>query len=339
MNWCKSVATVLVVFSFSTPITAFSAVDLGWDLTYQRALAEHPIDEREFMHVWVARYPQRIIHQQLSQYDGPAIKASLLFEKPDSHTGDPMAMWFVRTEESAYSCRMHRKIEGSKFCSDLDAGRVQAFIEAAIALKPLAKQNNPEAVMGRGEDQVAINYYGFLSVYLPDKTLQRPLASIEIRPGNLDGTGTGRFIELMIEHLSSAEEKAAHQAKTDKRVAKQRLISAARLGDADTVTDLLDEGVTDQPEPGRASPGSLLSTAARYGHKHIVDLLLERGYDINYQSGAAMRAAIYFRRVDMVKHLLERGAKTKSPLNPLALSVHRQSQSTRAKISTTFTGS
>jgi len=153
MIWHKAVAMALVAFSWATPVPVLSATELNWDLSYRGALTDYPIGEREFMHVWVARYPQRIIHQQLAQYNGQPIKASLLFEKPDSHTGDPMAMWFVKTDESAYFCRMHRKIEGTKICKDLDAGRVQAFIEAAIALKPLGKQNNPKAVVGYGEDQ------------------------------------------------------------------------------------------------------------------------------------------------------------------------------------------
>ena len=88
------------------------------------------------------------------------------------------------------------------------------------------------------------------------------------------------------------------------------LTDAASRGDTQTVRTLLDQGMT-------ADIPSAFVTAACYGHKEVVQLLLERGASVDKDNGSitALQCAAYYGRPDMVALLLEAGADAdaKSP--------------------------
>lgn len=90
-----------------------------------------------------------------------------------------------------------------------------------------------------------------------------------------------------------------------------KLFDAARSGDIDALTMILDK----HPEKlqARAKPygWTLLHAAAQKGHLHIVELLLTRGLDVNARETGdntyAMHWAAAAAHLDVVKHLAEVG--------------------------------
>ncbi|MFJ2753683.1 ankyrin repeat domain-containing protein [Streptomyces sp. NPDC087297] len=90
------------------------------------------------------------------------------------------------------------------------------------------------------------------------------------------------------------------------------LALAAMRGDAAVARDLLDAGVPPGGPAGRLRyvPLVLAATSAAGGSRETVDLLLDRGADIEetMRGRTALEWAARFGRAAMVEHLLERGA-------------------------------
>jgi hypothetical protein len=103
----------------------------------------------------------------------------------------------------------------------------------------------------------------------------------------------------------SAEDKAEHQLRTSPE-AEIELVAAARNGDTALVRELLDRGVNpNQP----VSHGSALAHAAGQGHAEVVELLLERGADIEGGGGLSpLACAARKGRDEIVRLLVGRGA-------------------------------
>ncbi|KAI0852430.1 ankyrin [Daldinia vernicosa] len=90
------------------------------------------------------------------------------------------------------------------------------------------------------------------------------------------------------------------------------LVRYAELGNVDMVRYLLDAGV--DINGGERLNCNPLSCAARYWHEDIVDLLLKRGADPNYQTvqqrGSPLRAAAMSGSMTIVRKLIDSGAKS-----------------------------
>jgi hypothetical protein len=300
-------------------ISTSGAADLGWDLSYRTVLKDHPMVANEFMRVWPERYPKRLIHERLRTYQGEMIEDSVLVEEPDSHTGDPLATWFIKTRSGAQLCVFHPKFS-DRPCTPLARERVTALIEEIMGFAPLplpAAKPSPEGKVPGG-DEMQSNYFGFLSVYHAGKTLQRPIAMGEriesllaadagITPGN------GRLGRALQKASMSPEEFAKQKSKLDQRSQMQRLHEAIRQGDLKTMGKLLDEGV---PLVSRA-PFTEPAVAAGAGQKAAVDLLLLRGARIDAKESAALKAAVNANDASMIEHLLARGAKIDPPEDSL----------------------
>lgn len=89
--------------------------------------------------------------------------------------------------------------------------------------------------------------------------------------------------------------------------------SAAEQGDAESVTRLLEEGTPVDSE--NASGETALYLAAKRGHVAVVELLLERGADINKtiessfgSEGTALHVAVNWGHIDVVRLFLDSGA-------------------------------
>ncbi|KAK6951889.1 hypothetical protein Daesc_006414 [Daldinia eschscholtzii] len=89
------------------------------------------------------------------------------------------------------------------------------------------------------------------------------------------------------------------------------LVRYAELGNVDMVRYLLDQGA--DINGGEKLNCNPLSCAARYWHEDVVDLLLERGADPNYQTmqqrGSPLRAAAMSGSLSIVRKLIDKGAK------------------------------
>ena len=86
---------------------------------------------------------------------------------------------------------------------------------------------------------------------------------------------------------------------------------AAFSGDAVQLVQLLDSGELKVDELNPASGSNLLTTVAFLGHADCVELLLERGADVNQKNtdgGTALMAATFLGRWESAKILLENGA-------------------------------
>src|SRR5450759_809328 len=97
------------------------------------------------------------------------------------------------------------------------------------------------------------------------------------------------------------------------------ICTAAYIGDLERVRELADEdpGLANRPSEYityYACSGTPLRTAAAGGHMEIVNLLLERGADVNLPEegiaprGHALHSAAYNGHMEIVKLLLEKGA-------------------------------
>jgi len=92
------------------------------------------------------------------------------------------------------------------------------------------------------------------------------------------------------------------------------LREAARMGDLATVTRLLDAGIpVDAPARNHVTP---LMLAAERGNMDVVRLLLERGADLNakesFFNSSVVAGALNYKRVEIAKLLLVRGAKDRA---------------------------
>ena len=89
------------------------------------------------------------------------------------------------------------------------------------------------------------------------------------------------------------------------------LQEASRYGDVCRVRELLDGGIDQNIHPGMPRGWSPLMYAAWRGHGEIVQLLIERGADVNFECGdgfTAVTLAAKKRFWEVVKLLAEAGA-------------------------------
>jgi ankyrin repeat protein len=292
------------------------AAELPWDLSYQSALREHPIADNEFMRIWPQRYPARQIHEQLAQYAGEPIEASVLIEKPDSHAGDPQASWFIKTRSSAKVCSYHPKIKAS--CAELEPAKVERFAREVLAFRPLPAQTDQKNTIGELEKgkPILVNYLGFISVYVDGKTLQRPLALIESRGLASPSAARefGRVDDAMARATMLDADLAARQSKIDGANRSNAFDAAVQRGDVREMARLLDQA----PDRGAEllAGGLALNSAAANGQQGAVELLLQRGSNINDDNSAALRAAAKAGNAGMVDFLLARGAQLDQPVDP-----------------------
>jgi hypothetical protein len=153
---------------------AFAEADnLKWDLTYQTALDDHPIDGSEWMASWPKWFAKRALTDELAAYSGEQIDASLLIETPNPHAGDPDAIWFFKTKTSAHTCSFSVRVMSP--CKQVDPARTEIFIREVMNYKQV--QFTPVKEKWNG---MLMNYFGFLSAYVDGRTLQRPIATIEL---------------------------------------------------------------------------------------------------------------------------------------------------------------
>lgn len=301
---------------------AHAATELGWDLSYQRALQAQHMGSQEFMPIWIARYPKRPIHQKLQEYKGEAIEASLLIEKPDSHAGDPLAHWFVLTKRGAKACSFHEKFMNEP-CKDLDRAKMARFIKEVSAFSVLPPQDSKEMAIGKDHkgEPILLNYIGFLSVYQHGVVSQRPIAALEMGevtglPAWAHDPQTGRLNRAMEKLFLSDEAFKQRQVAEQMQARQQALLEAVRTGDIDAAAKLLDQGVP-MAAPAGDSPWSLLAAAAGKGQIKMVDFLLERGAKIDAVESAALKSAVAARDMAMLAHLLGKGAKVDPPEDSL----------------------
>lgn len=300
---------------------ARAAVDLGWDLSYQTALNDYPMAANEFMRIWPGRYPKRLIHERLATYQGEAIEDSVLVEEPDSHTGDPLATWFIKTRSGAQLCVFHPKFS-NRPCTPLERKQVTTLIQEIMAFAPLPMQPSKPSppTKGDGGDSMQINYFGFLSVYHAGKTLQRPIAMTERveslhAPGASPEPGTGRLGRAMLKASLSPEQYQKKIGMLDKQVQIQSFHQAIRQGDLEKMNELLDLGVSFESKDNFTEPA--IAVAAGAGQQAAVDLLLQRGARIDAKESAALKAAVDADDAPMIDYLVSRGAKVDPPEDSL----------------------
>ncbi|MEO7494954.1 MAG: ankyrin repeat domain-containing protein [Massilia sp.] len=285
---------------------AVTEADLKWDLSYRRALQEHPIAPAEFMWQWIAGHPQRPIHTRLAEYAGEPIEATLLIEQPDGHTGDPSASWFIKTRSSASVCTFHPKLMHAP-CKPLDPARAEQFIRSVLHFTPLAPGAGAQtAEKGPDGKPILLNYMGFLSMYVDGVALQRPIAIRELTPAASGADPQAGRLERAVAALTLSDAAfAQRQAGMDKRARQQRLNDAAKAGDPERLRQLLGEGAT----VSDSDLAEALTVAAANGRHRALDFLLARGARIDAGESAALKAAVRAGDDEMVRHLLERGAR------------------------------
>jgi hypothetical protein len=178
---CRACWLVVTLACGLAPNASSAAADLGWDLGYQAVLAEHQVPDNEFIRTWLARYPTRLIQDKLAAYTGEAIEASVLIDMPDLHAGEPLAMWVVKTRNTAQACDYHPKFPEGR-CTAVDVDAATRFVEEVMNFAPIRYQVSDQNVAGHDKDgrPMLMNYLGVLSVYLDGKTLQRPLMATEL---------------------------------------------------------------------------------------------------------------------------------------------------------------
>jgi ankyrin repeat protein len=300
--------------SILTSAAIAAADNLPWDLSYQSALRDYPIPQNEFMATWPGRDSKRLIHEKLATYAGEKIEASLLIETPDRHAGDPMATWFIKTRTTAQSCIFHPKV--SQPCEQLDPVRTEAFIREVMNLKPAKFSPSNRSIGDAAGGPIFANYFGFLSVYVDGRTLQRPIASVEFADlasgmKMTDSADAGRLTTAMEKVTLTPEEFQKRETEFRQLRLKLAIAEAARKGDIGKMRAFIEQGA--EFEDAKYPDTPVIATAAAAGQTAAVDFLLERGAKIDAREGAALNAAVKARNVDMVEHLLSKGARLDFP--------------------------
>ena len=315
---------LLAVLAFQP---AFADAGIPWDLSYHRVLADYAVPQNEFIHTWLKRHPHRLIEDKLKEYAGEPITASVLVEMQDMHAGEPLAWWYVQTENAARSCEYHPKFPEGR-CSDFPPGKVRQLAEEIrnFAVLPYADLASATLVLGRDENQKPVlgNIMGVISLYLDGQTIQRPMFLFEqmdvreAREFDLKGVRRHDFVEANSERLMRAIQRAtlseADIARQQRATAERRrsalLEKAVRQSDWAQAEALLGEIAQDDGSYSVASRANhLLSVPAGKGDVAGVDFLLKKGARIDANGNLPLMAAINADDTHMVAHLLEKGAK------------------------------
>ena len=310
-------ARALAVASVGSPCVAapqggVAPADFGWDLAYTRALAAYPLPANEFLPIWLGRNPTRPVHARFASYAGEPIVGSALIEQPDAHAGDPLALWIIRTKDGASLCEFHPRFK-DRPCEAAEPGRVDAFLHEAIDLRPTPAGAAEDIVIGNDAQgrPVVFNHVGFLSVWVDGRTLQRPISAVELLeslPGRGSTDATRSQLTLALARLTlKPAEYAAREQQLDAGGRYEALLEAARQGDTAGMSQLLNEGAP-LVSPSE-SHDNVLAAAVGSGKTAAVDLLLQRGADIDAGEFAALKAAVETDDVAMLRHLLAKGAR------------------------------
>ena len=320
-----------VLAALTPSSSAFADAGIPWDLTYRRVLTDYAVPQDEFVYTWLNRNPHRLIEDKLKNYSGEPITVSVLVEMPDMHAGDPLAWWFVQTDNTARSCEYHPKFPEGR-CSDFPPGKVRQLAEEIrdFAVLPYADLASPGLRIGKDEtgNPVLGNIMGVISLYLDGQTVQRPMFLFEqmdvreAREFDLKGMRRYDFLEGNAERLMRAIRRAmlseADIARQQRATAERRrsslLEKAVHQSDWAQAEALLGEIAQDDGSYSVASRAShLLSVPAGKGDVAGVDFLLKKGARIDANGNLPLQAAIDADDARMVVHLLEKGAKIDRP--------------------------
>lgn len=161
------------------------AAELPWDLTYRSVLRDRPVADRE-LGDWIGKAKKRVIHEQMAEYAGAPIEASLLLEQPAPVQGGIMATWIVATRRDAQVCMFGDRME-KQSCQPMDRARANGIIHDLLSLP---EPPPPDEKGGKFEYD---NYIGLMSLYADGKAVQRPLMKVEwidcaAEAGGRDGT-------------------------------------------------------------------------------------------------------------------------------------------------------
>ena len=316
--------------------TAFADAGIPWDLTYRQFLADYEIPQNEFIHTWLKRNPHRLIEDKLNDYAGEPITVSVLVEMPDMHAGEPLAWWFVQTDNTARSCEYHPNFPDGR-CTDFPSGKVRQLAEEIrdFAVLPYADLASQKLAIGKDEKQNPVlgNVMGIISLYLDGQTMQRPMFLFEqmdvraAREFDLRSIRRYDFLEANSERLMRAIQRAAlseadfarYQRKTAERRRRAMLENAANRGDW-TQADALFKEIA--REDGSAMAVSLanhlINLPAGKGDPDGVDFLLKKGARVDTNGDLPLKAAIDANDEHMAEHLLEKGTIIDSPKDELA---------------------
>ena len=312
--WAVAFVGKLGIAAQVVPSRPVDPADFKWDLSYASALAAHPMRPNEFLPAWIGRYPKRPVHVKLASYAGEKIIGSLLMEQPDGHTGDPYATWVIRTRSTARVCTFHPKFM-DRPCESVVPARVDAFLRQVMGFAPSRTRAIEDVVIGKDDKGAPIlfNYVGFLSVWVDGRSLQRPISALEIAPlpsaGGAEDPSRGQLALAFAGLTLPPEELAVRKQAGDRQAKYAALENAARHGDIAEMSRWLAKGAPLVGESDSGNRETLLSVAVASGQTAAVDLLLQRGADIDGVESAALKAAVEADNSAMLLHLLAKGAK------------------------------
>jgi ankyrin repeat protein len=167
------------------------------------------------------------------------------------------------------------------------------------------------------EAQVEPFYFGLSPMQLAtqqrNKKIVELLLTKEAEPNLLNTAlkiasenGDKEITEILIargadtSHLSSPEGK-------EKREKREKLFEAVRHGDVAEITKLLDQGVeVDIRDELNQTP---LIAAAKVDDKNLVEMLLQKGADVNAQGNGPINALLIAKNPEVVELLLQHGAE------------------------------
>lgn len=307
----RHVAAVVLSCPWLPDAQAMAPSELQWDLSYASVLTTSAVGPDEFLRFWVAEHPMRPMQERLATYAGEPIEATVLLERPDSHAGDPQALWIVKTHGAAQACSYHPKIADEP-CKALPPDRVEAFARQVMALQADAQGISPNNIVdanGPGGRPLLMNWYAFVSVRVDGHSLQRAVPLSELLPHSVPGDPAAGQLQAAIDQLlltpSQLKERNDKTTAADRFAAEQR---AAEAGDVNTLARLLSEAPLSPPDSS-----ALLEVAAVHRQLPIIALLQHSGADIDVDESRALRAAVETGDLELVRGMLALGAKVDPP--------------------------
>lgn len=195
----------------------FAQAALKWDLGYGSVLRTYAVASNEFLRTWLQSNPQRPILDQVARYAGEPITASMLLDMPDSHAGDPAAVWLIETRRYAMFCSWQKRGANAP-CKSVDSTLAGNIIRELMRAKPPASVPGEQKLVYQDAQGHAtfLNYAGFVSFYDHGQTLQRPIALNELRgtsqPGVAPDAEAGRLARALARLAASPEEWQKEEA-------------------------------------------------------------------------------------------------------------------------------
>ena len=209
-------------------------------------------------------------------------------------------------------------------CKTLDPSRVENFMREVMRFKNLPAQLSEQNVIDKAADGkvTLLNYMGYLSVYVDGKSLQRPIALLELNesnetPGGKPDPETGRLEREIAKLMLSDADFKKRQIELDAHARQQLFDDAARRGDLEKMRTMLDTVSSGERNISNDAVTRALVIAAQNGQQRAVDFLLTRGAKIDATESAALKAAVQVDDLEMIKHLLEKGAQVDPPKESL----------------------